>query len=156
MTNNEAVDAVVAWVVEHLPVLTDNTYNYVPAGKAKELPDVIGDLAGESIRQDDPDFPLTGLQQVAIRRFDIGLSFMVESGADEEGAAEATGQLRAQVETLAMALLQDSTLGGRVDLASPFVFEADYTPPFVEYEDGTRGREATVHLAIAERIHVED
>lgn len=155
MTNQEALDAALAWIVATIPELDGSTYDHIPAGKSKALPDVVGDLGQEEIVREDPEFVLSQMQQVGLRLFRLGFSFMVESGTDEAGAEDATHKLRGYAEALIESLLNDATLGGRVQMASPFLM-FDYTPPFVEYDDGTRGREATLTMTVGERLEVED
>lgn len=155
MTETELVQAILAWVVEHVPEVDGSTYDYMPAGKAKGLPDVAAEIVSTEIAQRDPDFPLGDIQQVALKIRRLGLSFMVASGVDEAGSRAATLELRTFVDRLSGALIDDHTLGGRVQLASPYLI-VDYQPAFVEYADGTRGRQMTAQLAVAELLSPED
>lgn len=152
MTNEQVIDAVLQWVAAELPVVGASTYDYVPAGKSKELPDCVGALEFERIVRDDARFPITQLQQiVALRVFEMELSLMVQTGTTEAEHAAAAAELRGLVEQLVVAVCNDHTLGGRVFAASAEV-EADYRRPFVKWEDGTRGREVLVSLAVAEPL----
>lgn len=155
MTETEIVTAVVAWVADTIPEVAANTYDYIPSGKAKGLPDVAVDIVTTEVVREDPDFQLMALQQVVLSIRRMGLSFMVSAGVDEADARNATLQLRTFVDRMRAALLEDHTLGGRVPLASPFLL-VDYEPAFVEYADGTRGREVTVQMAVAEPLSPED
>lgn len=150
MTNQDVVDAMVEWLVAVCPELS--SYDHAPAAKTQALPDVVCDLAQERTVRDDPDFPLMQLQQVGLRRFDVAFSFMVEAGVDEAGSQAAQQQLRTFAERLTLAVLDDATLGGRVPLASPTTLLFDYSLPFVDYEDGTRGRELRGELAVADPL----
>ena len=156
MNGNEATAAVEAWIRAVLPELEDRTYPYVPTGKSKALPDAVIDVGREDVVRDDEDFTILRLQQVAaVRIFRMGVSIMVEAGTTDADAGAAQTTLRSFIDRLLSGILQDDTLGARVDQASPFV-EVDYTPPFVEYEDGTRGREVTLNFAIGEALMIED
>jgi hypothetical protein len=142
------VSAVRDWCREHLPELT-NGYNYEPTEKTT-LPDVVVVLDTSTIEFGDTSFPLHALQQNVIQRYDCTISFMVDNGEPEPAAI----QLRRFADTLRAQLLKDGTLGQRVPVASPFV-TFDYTPPFVVYPDGTRGREMTMTISVAELAEVE-
>lgn len=155
MTEGAVVEAVVAWIAEVVPAVAANTYTYLPAGKAKGLPDVAVDIVTSEIVREDPDFQMMALQQVVLQVRRLALSFMVESGVTEEQAKAATDTLRSFFDALVAGVLADHTLGGRVALASPFL-TVDYEPAFVEYADGTRGREMTVQLAVAEPLQTDD
>ena len=163
MTNEEAIDAVLAFAVAACPPLAGHTYDFVPASKPKGLPDIVAELQSEGVVLEDESFPIARLQQAALRVWRIVLSVMDDaSPADAQDpasvdAAHAASQsrLRGWAEALLEGVMADHTLGGRVQLASPFV-EVAYTPPYVEYEDGTRGREMTVTLSVAEMIGVND
>ena len=143
MTADEVIEAVVAWALEAVPELV-GSYAFAPAGKTEGLPDVVADHATiEYVLDDDRRFPWLSLQQTVIAVHSIGLSFMVSN--EQEAAAAAT--LRGYSDALAASLLADGTLGGRVPMASPLM-TFDFTRPFVEYQDGTRGREVTMELAV--------
>lgn len=154
MTEQEVVEAVVAWVADVIPVVATNTYSYMPAGKVKGLPDVMGEITTTEVVRDDADFPLGGLQQVALLVRRLALSFMVAAPdveADHEAAQET---LRGFTDALVAGVLADHTLGARVQMCSPFL-SVDYMPGFVEYA-GTVGREMVVTLAIAELLQFDD
>ncbi len=156
MTNEQAVQAVLAWVTATLPAL-EGSYDYSPPGKTQALPDVIADLVHEGIVRTDEDFTvLTRVQQIeALRVFTVGVSIMAEAGETDVTAHAATVQLRGFAQALLDAVLADHTLGGRVPFAAPFM-SFDYAPPFVEYEDGTRGREIRAEVKVAEPLHRVD
>lgn len=155
MTNEETIDAVLAWVSETVPEIGANVYAVVPPGKSKALPDCVAELASEGAAREDEDFPFGGLQQVGIYVWSVGLSIMVDAGQGDAGADTAQRALEGFVEALKTALFGDYTLGARVQMASALAFGADYTNPLVEYEDGTRGREVTLSMKIGELLEVE-
>lgn len=158
MTNTEVVQAVLAWVRDRTGI--ESTYDYAPGGKEKPLPDVVAELSTEEVVRNDERFPYSTIQQVWLRAYSIGLSIMVEQGSNstdpsDQDAAQAAAQtqLRQFGQQIVTGLVEDPTMGGRLGqgVASPLV-SIDYTPPFVEYEDGTRGREMTVQLAVADLL----
>lgn len=155
MTEGQVVNAVVAWVADIIPEVAPNTYNHIPTGKVKGLPDVAVEILTTEVKLDDPEFGLFALQQVAVDIRGLALSFMVEAGIDEADAEAATDQLRTFVDRVKAGLLADHTLGNRVPAASPFML-VDYEPAFVEYADGTRGREVTVQMRVGEPLQMED
>ena len=154
MDSTEVAGFVIAWAREVLPDLASD-YDFIPAGKSADLPDIVADIAREGVVREDPRFPLIAVQQAALRVWKIGFSIMVESGEDDDGARTATEQLRGFANALTLSLLNDPSLGGRVPFAAPDI-SFDYTAPFVEYSDGTRGREMAGEFAVAEPVVVQD
>lgn len=149
MIGSEAVVvALGAWARAVIPELVQH-YEFEPVEKT-ELPDVVIVLDDSVVELGDATFPLHAIQQRVIQRYDLTLSFMVDNSEPEEAAQE----LRAYADLLRAELLKDGTLGQRVPVASPFV-TFDYTPPFAVYPDGTRGREMTMTISVAEYAEVE-
>lgn len=155
MTEGEVVAAVIAWAEETVEEVAGNTYAYLPAAKIKGLPDCAVEILTMRVTRNDPDFALIDLQQTWIKRRDLAVNFMVAAPAAEADHLAAQEQLRTMVDRLVDALLADHTLGGRVPLASPVV-DVDYDPAFIEYQDGTRGREVVVQIAVGEPLVYED
>lgn len=147
MTTDEIAAALVEWAQDVIPSLED-AYSHTVATKNK-LPDVVCDILSTRVELTDPEFPYRDLQQMMIVRHELQLSFMVDN-TDTEAAS---GQLRSFADSLLISILQDGTLGDRVPYVSPYV-NFDYTPPFVQYADGTEGREMTMTLAIADPVEV--
>jgi hypothetical protein len=148
MGSEAIVEAVTAWCRASVPELV-NGYNYEPSEKTI-LPDVVVVLDTSQIETGTTSFPLHAIQQRVIQRYDCTISLMVEND-DPQAAAQ---DLRRYADALRAQLLKDGTLGQRVPVASPYV-TFDYTPPFVVYPDGTRGREMTMSISIAEQAEVE-
>lgn len=149
MNEQDAAVAVRDWVLATLPELAAARH-YLTAEKS-ELPDVMADVAHKRlVRGPDERFPFAQLQQAGVRVFDCELSLMVESSGGTADQAE-TEQLRDFGARLEASLLSDATLGGRVQMASPLA-EFDYSSPFVEWADGTRGRQLVVTLAVGELV----
>jgi len=149
MNSQDVAVAVGEWALEVNEELT-TAYAYSPLQKDNELPDVVVEIDASGIRLGDSEFPFRDIQQRAIRRWDITASFMVVN----DDPAEAASLLRTFADRCTTELMSDSTLRGRVPFVSPFV-TFDYTPPFVEYADGTRGREMTFALSVGELIEVD-
>lgn len=152
MNEQQVAQAVRDWAKAVLPELKASRH-YLSAQKT-ELPDVQADVARKRlVRGPDERFPFAQLQQAGLRIFDCELSLMVER--DEEAGVQAdqreTEQLRDFGDRLEASLLADATLGDRVQMASPLA-EFDYSSPFVEWADGTRGRQLVVTLAVAELV----
>lgn len=147
MNENDVAEAVRDWSREVLPALLVGAH-YLPDTKT-QLPDVAVDVEEKSIALSDPRFPTAMFQQVAIRVFEVVCVFMVENSP---GSAEAeTEQLRSFGADLERSLLSDGTLGGRVPIASPLM-SFDYRLPFVQYPDGTRGRQMTLSFPVGETV----
>lgn len=156
MYEQAAALAVEAWIAEVLDPDLKATYPHVTAAKA-DLPDAQVDLQRKSIGygRGDERFPWGELQERLLRVFDFQLSFMVEKGDGLTADAEGTAQLRAFGERIEKALLEQPTLGDRVQMASP-ICEFNYGLPFVEYPDGTRGRQMTMTMSVAELVDIEE
>lgn len=148
MTQDEIAGGVLAWARATCPALQDG-YDHTVSTKDL-LPDVVVEFLGVAIRLADPEFPYADLQQTMIVRHDIQLSFM----ADNTDPGAAASLLRGFADALLLSILQDGTLGGRVPFVSPYV-NFDYTPPFVQYADGTEGREMTMTLSVADPVEVQ-
>lgn len=137
------------WAQGVLPELT-SARHYLSAEKTT-LPDVMAEVVRKRIVRSEEAFGASAIQQAGVRVFDCELSFMVEKAA--EGGLEAdqleTEQLRDFGARLEASLLSDGTLGGRVQMASPLA-EFDYSSPFVEWADGTRGRQMVLTLSVGE------
>lgn len=146
MTSEEVAQAVLAWAREAVPAL-EGGYAYLPSQKDQLLPDVVVDVAEVEVARQLAEFPMSQIQQFFVHVFRCELSFMVDN-SDPESAAQA---LRAMEALTTASLMRDGTLGGRVDFISP-LFSYDFTPPFVEYADGTRGREMVMRMSVGEPI----
>lgn len=155
MTINEIANAVVNWVESVLagtPYELSGTYAFAPMGKNRGLPDAATEVENVSIVPEDRErFPHFAIEQAFLRIFETRTSLMVNQGRTDEQAEEAAVWLRDAADILTAALASDTTLGGAVPYSSPFV-EFDFVPQFVVYEDGTRGRQVAMLLAVAEPI----
>lgn len=154
MTSQEVAEAVVAWARAEIPALKVG-YPY-PPGITDLLPDVAAVVQGIRTVDEDPEnFPTQGLEQVWLKVFDIEVSIMVPQDDGAEGEKVAHQTLEGFAETLVGSTLSDVTLGGRLTgaFASPRM-----TVDLGEYEprdDGTRGREMPMTMAVAEPFELE-
>lgn len=152
MNEQEAAEALVAWARDVIPEL-ESGYHYL-SGNMGELPAVSCDLVEKRITVEDDRFPYAQLQQVMLRVFEAEVVFIVESQSSPGNpSAEAdrreTEKLREFGAVLEAKLLDDVTLGDRVQMASEIV-TFNYRLPFVQLADGTRGRQMTLNMAVAE------
>jgi hypothetical protein len=149
MDSEGAVQAVAEWVRETVPEIV-HAYTYAPEFKDAALPDAVVELLESSIDDKAEGLGLFDIQQGWFDLYRIGVSFMVD-GSDPEYASET---LRGFESRLKDEAVKDGTLGGRVGFRSPYI-RFDFTPPLVEYEDGTRGREMTLEIVVGDYV-VED
>jgi hypothetical protein len=128
------------------------TYPYVPHEKPAGLPDVVGELTTVELEADGGSiFPYYQLQQRAVIVFTVDLSIMVNN----ENPQTAAQQLRDFEQRLRTDLAAEPNLRGSVPFRSPRC-SADFTPPFVEYEDGTKGREMTFTVTVGDLAEVQN
>ena len=142
-------DALVDWTRSKLEA-GQTGYAFPTDVKTGALPDVAAEVQKISLqRANTEDFPASGVEQVMLRLFDFHLMFLV----DPDPADEATAQLEAFVDKMTEEILADPTMENALDntALSP-LFTASFTPPFVEFDDGTRGRIATLELKVGEVI----
>jgi hypothetical protein len=111
-------------------------------------------VAEKLIVLSDERFRSIDIEQTAIRVFELECAFLTAL-PDEPNRDEAeTAQLRDFGSRLEASLLTDGTLGGRVEAASPLM-RINYRLPFVQYGDGTRGRQMTAEFPVAESVQPE-
>lgn len=150
MDANAIAEALVEWAMDTCPDLA-GSYTHDPDSKTQPLPDVAAVVGAESESASDPALGLDiadfGIQQATLHSTRVSLFLMVDPGDGDE----ATQQLQGFVAALFASLRADRTLGARVPAAAPNA-EASYEPPFVEFDDSTKGRIATFSLTVAELI----
>jgi hypothetical protein len=151
ISSSQITDALVDWAREVVPTL-EGGYDYVPAEKDEPLPDVVVEVMRTYI---DPDaaagFAEIRIEQRRVRVWMVDISIMVDNADPEAAAAylRDTGDL-----LMAAWLAPDRSLGGRVPFTSPFA-SIDSSTPFVEYEDGTKGREMTMSVAVGDLVEAD-
>ena len=152
MTNEQIIDALAGWVAATVPDVDGKVYKAPPAEKDLGLPDCIVALLVEDPTLDDAQFPmLAGVQQIDGYTLRFGLSFMVQVEPGMAGELAADQLVRSYAEAIKRAVrADDAALGQRELIGVGPSF--DYDPPFVQYQDGTRGREMTCQLAVAQLL----
>jgi hypothetical protein len=145
MTESEVPAALCVWAADVLSEL-EATY---PLGVTTKggLPDMVAELNTTDVEIGANEFPLSAIQNahVLVRR--LTLSFMVDNAVPED----ADEQLKDFATRLMTSALSDGTLGGRVPFISRLI-SFNYDNPFVEYPDGTRGREMTMSISVGELV----
>lgn len=153
MTENEAAAAVAAWVEATLSDLAV-VYPYQTAQRGA-LPDAMVDVQSKTIDRGDERFPHRNIQQAWMRIFTVQASLMVDSPSEAAADQQETEQLRGFGADLEASALADATLGGSLpqspmpSLVSP-VMVFDYELPFIQYPDGTRGRQMVATFIVAD------
>lgn len=155
MTSEQIIDATVAWVEQAIPALAGKVYEHTPSVKQFALPDCNLILTDNIVQRDGgDDFPFLRLQQFEVDVYQFGASFVVAAGTTdaEEQAAEVT------LRTFGDAIKTATRSGLAIDAPEPLVPGVrprfQYQPLFVRYEDGTRGREMTAQLSVAQLLEV--
>ena len=155
MDATEAAKALVGWATEVCPTLK-SIYDHEPQSITSAVPFAMAAVADEEDSGGDSQLGISvdePIEQAVLHIMRARIELCVDP-SDPEAAAEA---LEGYVNALAAAMRAEArtvgaiTLGGRVQTTSPF-WRAEYLPPFLEFEDGTRFRRATFALAIAELI----
>jgi len=148
MTSESVLQAARTWAASVVTDVGDRHYDHIPTRKSLGLPDLVIELRRTGIAISGGErFAAWDVQQAVIRYYELGLSFMV----DNSDTAAAATALRGYENDLTMSVLSDPSLGSRVDFVSPLI-EFDFTAPFVEYADGTRGREMSMTMSVGELV----
>lgn len=150
MTTDQTAEAIVEWVVATIPEI-ESSYDHAAERKTQPLPDVGIEITDVEIRLDDERFPLYQIENTAVlsRQFDILLM------VDPEPAQTASDLLASFADQLIVSLASDFTLGGRVPAAA-LGLRFRFNPPFVRFDDGTKGRVTTGTIIIGEPINIEE
>lgn len=148
MTSEGVCNEVLEWVMAITDI--DTGYDFIPAQSTGPLPDVIVDVEHVNVVETSDLFPHANIQQAWVRVYTMGVSIMVDN-TEPETAAES---LRDYADALGASLLANGTLGGRVPMVSKR-HEFDFTLPFTVRNDGTRGREMTMSMTVAELVEEE-
>ncbi len=158
VTTADVASAVEAWVVDVIPTLSASTYDYHASRKSKPFPDAaieIDDVTqGDTPQQvgmDEFHFAQVGWEQVIFRSWAVRILLMT----DEDPPGEAEDTLHGFADAIMDGLIASRTMNGRVQWAGRSA-RASYTPPFVEYEDGARGRVVTLEVRVGAAVEVDD
>jgi hypothetical protein len=161
VNEQEAAEAVAAFVDETLPDLEGRVSDHVVAGKG-QLPDAVCDVTQKRVQQGDDDlFPFASIQQSWLRIFDVEVSVMTSLELDpgdyasEEALSTAVAEAEQQQLRAFGAALEAAVFAANFKIGSCMVSPTmlvDYGAPFVEYDDGTRGRQFVWTFSIGEKI----
>lgn len=128
--------------------LDDNKYSFPAEYKDKGLPDVACELVRVRVRQDadDPGWRVESVEQKRLRLYEVEIIFMVPPDPPQE----ATEALTDYIDTVTVNL-ENNGLKDKYHLVDAN-YTANFRPPFIEFDDGTRGRQVTLQLTVGERI----
>lgn len=146
MSATDIADGLVAWALAVLPEL-EGSYDYPAGERDQALPDIAAEVHEEENVAANPgldDEITSGFEQADVRGYTCAVLLVVDP-TDPQAASH---QLYDFIDRLAYAIRADQTLGGRV-LRCSRNWKASYEPPFVEFEDGSKGRLATLTLSVA-------
>lgn len=145
---HEVAQALADWATATCPAIA-GTYAGSTNRKNKALPDAMVEITSQSVSPRAPVGSAAGrsadLQQIAGWEIHAASIMLM---VPPEPADAATETLTAMVKQLGESLLNDESLGERVEAASPF-FDAAYVPAFAIFDDTTRGRVATFTCVVA-------
>lgn len=151
METQAVAEQVAEWVVEVCDPEIQGSYTHLPFEKPQALPDVVCEVLDKGITRDDPRMPWSQLEQTWLRIWQVNVSVMV----DNQDPEQASNALSGYSDQLEAALMQDGTLGGRVQLVSPY-HRFDFSTPYVEYQDGMRGREMNLQISVGELVEAPE
>lgn len=142
--------AIVDWVMETVPDLA-GAYDYAAEKRDEPLPDVACEVTDEAVVPNPPQLmpAVPGIDQTPLFHV-LGADLLLV--VDPDPPREAAQALNGYVRSLAVSLLPEGKRLASGLFISP-LFTAGYRPPFVEFDDGQRGRLATVRLTVAEPIN---
>jgi hypothetical protein len=138
------------WAMTTCPEL-NQVYAVPPEQRTEPLPDAAAESQNVETFFEHEQFPQFRIQQVMLRVHEFNLLLVVPPDPPDT----ATNLLTGFIDTLTERILSDVSLGGRVP-AVALTFRASMVPPFVEFEDKTRGRLATLTLLVADTIDPEE
>lgn len=125
-----------------------NTYEHQPTSLAKALPLVICEIQTDARAAKVPNLPGLGQYEQALVRARLAELMLMVTPEPSWTASQA---LYDAVDALAESIPQDQTLGGRVHVASK-LYEATYTPPEIQHQDGTVARVARFRVYVGELV----
>lgn len=148
--NHEDIGArLIEWADAVLPELA-GSYAHAPDKKDQPFPDIAAELIDigytEAPAPGVPD--IQQIQQAVVHQVSRWELILV---VDPDPPDQADTTLKEFTGRLATSALDDATLGGRVTrIGKDFSFS--FRPAFVEFDDGSRGRAATMNLAVADLV----
>lgn len=149
MTTAEIIDNIVEWIVGVLLEMKE-TYDHATDERGA-LPDVAVEISEYRVTDAVLDARLAKLniQQMRSKVFEIEVILVV--APDPPGDAE--NALKDFTDRLVDDLLADPTLSGRVAWVNTNP-RVSFRPPFVEFDDGTRGRIASLYMQVGQHVEV--
>lgn len=150
MTPKEVAQAVMAWADATLPELAE-AYDHATEGKAG-FPDAgveISEIEHSDAAGKGEGLPFEqSVEQVGSRLYRIALLIVVDASLAGQQAAD---KLYEYANSLAVAATADKTLGSRVPrISRRFDFNFHPDAPFIEFDDGSRGRRMTMNLVVSD------
>jgi hypothetical protein len=147
-TTPDIRNAVEAWADATVPAL--NTYDTTPEDIGQAMPIVMAQVQRDRFVESERQLPrsIQQYQQTGIRVWVVELTLLVT--ADPPEAAET--ELNDYVDLLTADLIRNRTLGGRVEVSSPF-YDANY-PGEYEHPSGVVARAAVLQLTVGEQTEV--
>lgn len=144
----EVAEEVTTWAFDLLEPELIGKYEFPPEYKDQKLPDVACEITDVSIREvnTEPGFNLESIEQRRMRVYSIELMFMTPPDPPDL----ATFALYDFIDLLTTNL-ESGGLKNQYYFVSR-TYQANFRPAFVEFDDGTRGRQATLALEVGERI----
>jgi hypothetical protein len=143
--------AIIAWAVEVLPELDGAGYDYATDERYKGLPDVACEISSWALN----DFPgadrrlaqLQQVQQLRMKTYEVEVIIAVPP----DPADQAEAALKDLTDRLTDDYIRGVNMRGKVAQTSGTV-RVSFRPPFVEFDDGTRARIATVYLQVGQQV----
>lgn len=141
-------NAVEGWADATVPAL--NTYDTTPEDIGQAMPIAMAQVQRDRFAEAESQLPrsIQQYQQTGIRIWVVELTLLVT--ADPPDAAET--ELNGYVDTLTADLIRNRTLGGRVEVSSPF-YDARY-PGEYEHPSGVIARAAVIQVTVGEQSEV--
>lgn len=149
MSTSDIAEALESWALAVVPEL-NGSYDYSAAAKTQPLPDVMIEIIDVSTAVTSEEL-LFNFEQVLVHVWKVRMLLMVPP----EPGDTATDLLTGFIDALQASVINDQTVGGRLPLVSKEM-RGSFNPPFVQFDDGTRGRVATLELTITEPISDEE
>ena len=145
MNSLAMVQAVEAWAVATIPALS--SFEFPPEELSSALPIVIAEITDDGLTQSSDALPgMAQFQQTDLRLWSLDVTLMVSP----DPAWTASHTLYGYVDALGTSLRGGRSLGDKVVMSQ--YYDASYTPPEVEYPDGTIARQVTISVIVGETI----
>jgi hypothetical protein len=145
MDHDAIAPALIGWAEATIPDL-GGSYDFPAEKRDQALPDVAAEVVGISYIDSDAEFSeLLTIEQARLQVAQCEVILVT----DPEPARDATRWLEQATQLLAAATLDGVDLQpGRIGRNFSFTFR----PAFAEFDDGSRGRLATMNLRVASLI----